>query len=374
MNPGRRSRNPVLQWGRLRPALIGIALALLPAVWADTVTLQLRTGDRLTGELLSLDVDNVTITNRILGKIVVPVSQVERLERKPAGTAPAPAPAPVPAAAQASPTNAPAQPSPTNAPAARPVAATNAPPAQASAAAKPASAPAAKPAAPPPAIKPKPPKHWVLDARLGVDLQYNQANRQLYYGTAKWTYGKDRFRSIIDYLGNYGKTDGVLSANDMNGSLRVELDVDKARRTFLFNASGVGYNEIRKIDLSYDDSFGVGYKLVTRTNLTLSTDVGVNYQKQHFTDGTAKDYGAVRLGEIMSWKISRRWILDEKVEFYPRITDLGEYRMRFESTIRYLLSDNLNLNLTAIDQYDTQPAPGVTKNDLLLRAALGLKF
>jgi opacity protein-like surface antigen len=209
---------------------------------------------------------------------------------------------------------------------------------------------------------------------VGVDLQYNQSHRQLFYGTGKWTYGKERFRSIIDYLANYGKTDGVLAANDMTGSVRVELDVDPSRRLFLFNAVGSGYNEIRKIDVSYDDSFGVGYKLVTRTNLTVSTDFGVNYQKQYFSDGTSKDYGALRLGELMSWKISRKWFLDGKFEFYPRVTALGEYRMRFESTLRYLLSDNLNLNFTAIDQYDTQPAGGVTKNDLLLRATLGVKF
>jgi len=294
------------------------------------------------------------------------VAQVERLERKPAQQTP---PRTTPTAPATTPaTNAPPPASATKPPA------TNQPPAQAAQSApgpKPATTAAAKPPAP---VKPKPPKHWVLDAQLGVDLQYNQTERQLYYGRAKWTYGIARFRSIVDYLANYGKNDGLLAANDMTGSVRLEQDVDKSRRLFLFNASGVGYNEIRKIDLSYDDSFGLGYKLVTRTNLTLNTDLGVNYQKQHLSDGTSKDYGAVRLGELMSWKISKRWLVDEKLEFYPRFTDPGEYRMRFESTLRYLLSDHLNLNFTAIDQYDTLPAPGVTRNDLLLRATLGIKF
>ena len=178
----------------------------------------------------------------------------------------------------------------------------------------------------------------------------------------------------MDYLATYGRTDGVLSANDMNGSVRVELDVEKNKRVFLFNATGVGYNEIRKIDLGYDDSFGLGYKLIARTNLTLNTDIGVNYQRQNFSDGTSKDYGALRLGELMGWKISSKWILDEKFEFYPRFTDIGHYRMRFENNLRYLLSNSLNLNFTVIDQYDTQPASSVTRNDLLVRATLGFKF
>ncbi|PYK98513.1 MAG: hypothetical protein DME19_12285 [Verrucomicrobia bacterium] len=368
MRPQRRNRNRGLCIGGCWPVLVW--LVFLNACWAETVTLHLRNGDRVTGEMLSLDTDSVTITNRLLGKLAVPVAQVERLERK-AAAQEAVKPAAVP-----SPT-APATNAPSAVPAAR-AATTNPPPAQAAQpvpVAKPAAAAAAKPLpAQAPPVKPKPPKHWALDAQIGLDLQYNQNERQLYYGRAKWTYGKDRFRSIVDYLANYGKTDGILSANDMNGSVSVELDVDKSKRIFLFNAAGAGYNEIRKIDLSYDDSFGTGYKLITRTNLTLSADVGVNYQKQHFSDGTSKDYGAFRLGELMSWKISPKWFLDEKFEFYPRFTDFGEYRMRFESNLRYLLSNSLNLNFTVIDQYDTQPAPAVAKNDLLLRATLGIKF
>ena len=118
----------------------------------------------------------------------------------------------------------------------------------------------------------------------------------------------------------------------------------------------------------------MGYKLVTRSNLTMNVDLGANYQEQHFSDGTSKEYGALRLGETMAWKLNAKWILDEKLEYYPRFIGVGEYRMRFESNLRLVLSNNLNLNLTAIDQYDTLPAPGVTENDLLVRATLGIKF
>ena len=78
----------------------------------------------------------------------------------------------------------------------------------------------------------------------------------------------------------------------------------------------------------------------------------------------------------MSWKIlpNGKWFLDEKYEYYQRYSGIGDYRMRFESNLRYLLSNHLNLNFSVIDQYDTQPAAGVTRNDLLLRATLGVKF
>ena len=348
--------------------LVLVAFLLVNACRAETVRLHLRNGASVTGEMISLDTTFITITNAVLGKIAIPVVEVQRLEKKNTGqaagqttAAPLPAPAtnqpPATPAAQTAPTNQPTQ-AALPAPVPKPAAAAAAPPA----------------AATPAPVKPKPPRRWTIDAQVGADLQYNQNERQLYYGRAKWTYGKERFRSIVDYLVNYGKTDGILSANDMSGSVRVELDIEKTKRVFLFDAAGAGYNEIRRIDLSYDDSFGLGYKLIASTNLTLNADIGVNYQKQYFEDGTSKDYGALRLGELMGWKISSKWFLDQKFEFYPRFTDIGEYRMRFEANLRYLLSHSLNLNLTAIDQFDTQPAPSVTRNDLLLRATLGFKF
>jgi hypothetical protein len=183
----------------------------------------------------------------------------------------------------------------------------------------------------------------------------------------------------VDYIANYGETDGALTANDMNGSVKLEWDMTK--KLFAFDAAGAGYNEIRKIDFSYDDSFGLGYKVLNKPDflvkggsLIFNTDLGGNYQQQFFSDGTDRDYFSLRLGEATIWKINTKLSFDEKLEYYPRFTGLDDYRVRFEANLRYNLLPNLNLTLTAIDLYDTQPAPGVSNNDLLLRASMGIKF
>lgn len=329
--------------------MVFVGFSLVNACQAEPVTLHLRNGDRLTGELITMSTTNVALTNRFLGRVSIPISEVERLVKGPAAPAeekPKEARATLPATTVAPPAS-------TNQPAAT-----------------------GPPVAPKPPSQPQPkaPKRWNLEAQFGVDLQYNQNERQLYYGRAKWTYGKDRFRSIVDSIANYGKTDGVISANDVTGSVRLELDLAKAKRLYLYNAAGAGYNEVRKIDFSYDESFGVGYKLITVTNFVCSMDLGVNHQEQFFSDGTSKDYQAFRVGEQLTWKIRTRLSLDQKFEYYQRFTGWEDYRMRFEANLRYLLLPNITLNLTAIDLYDTQPALGVTRNDLLLRGSVGVKF
>ncbi len=58
---------------------------------------------------------------------------------------------------------------------------------------------------------------------------------------------------------------------------------------------------------------------------------------------------------------------------------LGEFRLRFESNLRYALwqngsGQNIYLALTLLNIYETQPAQGVDKNDLQIRSSIGINF
>ena len=304
---------------------------------AQTLILSLRNGDRLTGTLVSEENGQVVITNALFGKLTVPVAHIEG--RKVVDTQVAAKPAAETVAATP------------------PKPATNTPPAVVVAAAPP---------------KPKPPKRWNFDLQLGASLQYNQKENELFYGNFHSTYAGTRFRDTFDYRVNYGKTDGLLAVNNMAGLARTEFDIGK--KYFIFNAAGAGYDELRKIDLTYDESFGVGHTVLTRTNYQVSADLGASYQRQLFDDETTKEYFTPRLGEKATWKISTRLELAQAFEFYPRTADFSDYRLRFDANLRYLLSSYLNLNLNVIDLYDRRPAAGVTPNDLQVRSTLGVKF
>lgn len=335
---------------------------------AEPVTLHLRNGDRLSGELLSMSTTNFVLTNGLLGRLSVPLPSVERMERIAATNIAAVATNPPQTAVTATPS---AAPTATNqvaatAPANPAATVTNAP------AAPVPKAPVAALAPPPP--KPKGPKLWAVDVQFGTDLEFNQTQRELYYGRAKATYGLDRFRASLDYLANYGIYAGVVSANDMLGTGRVEFDLTEAKRLYIFNALAIGYNEIRKIDLGINESLGLGYKFITRTNFTYGMDLGLNYQYQRLSDGTVKNFEGLRIGEHANWIINPRWNLDQKLDCLPQYSGSFDFQTRLEVNLRYLLLSNLTLNFTVIEFYDTQPAPGVSNNDLLLRGTIGVRF
>lgn len=343
-----------------------VCAALLPTGLAETAVLHLRNGDRLTGEFVSMSTTNVVITNTVLGRLSVPMGYVERLERMPltslaAATTNAPPPSPN--------TNQLATAAPASPPPPASAGKTNATAETVSAKAPPTAV-----SSPPP--KPPPPKRWTVDVQFGTDLEFNQNQRELVYGRFKYTYALDRFRTTFDYVANYGRNAGVVSANDMDATHRVELDLSDARRLFVFNSFLLGYNEIRRIDLGLNESVGMGYRFITRPRFTYAMDLGLNYQHQWLDDGDIKNFGGLRLGEKATWVIgaNSKWSVDEKFDYLPQFSGIENFQTRFELNLRYLLMANLTLNFTAINFYDTQPAPGVSRNDLLLRSTIGVKF
>lgn len=316
-----------MPWWRMT----GICFLMAVHAYAAPVVLHLRNGDRLTGEVVSEDANRVVLKTVWQKEVVVPISLIERRELQAAEVGKA---APVPHKT-AKPTNAP----------------------------------------PPAAGKlPTPKSRWAGQLNLGLDMVRSETDRDLYQGSFNVTYGRGRFRNILDYRAAYGETAGQLSANRMDGSVKTDFDLARWRRVFVYNLAAAGYDDIRRIDLQFEEGPGVGYHLVTRTNFVLNVELGGNFFEINFADGTRRDEMNLRIAEDFTWALTSKISLHEKLEFLPRPDDFSVYRLRFESTLSYLLMKNLTLNLSLLDVYDARPARNVTPNDMQIRSSIGVKF
>lgn len=342
--------------------LICLLLAILPARSpAEQVILRLKNGDRLSGWILTESTNQVVLTNALYGEIKVPLAEIESRE-----TVPEPEPSPKP------------EPEP------KPAAAvTNTPPAQASSAevelGPPAPAPKPKeviePANPEAAPIASTPNYWKHDLQFGLNLRYSTKDQQEYLFIARSTYAKPPFRHIFDYNFTYGKTEGNLSANKMTGSQKTEWEISKS--SYLFSLVGGGYDEVRKIDFQYEISPGFGMELLRSTNyfnLVWKTETGFSFQQQFRADDTRQTTYSIRVAEIFAWRIWEKLTADAKIELFGNLDDVGEYRLRLESNLRYPVTDRLSLNVVLVDLYDSQPAEGVEPNDLQIRSTIGVKF
>jgi hypothetical protein len=320
-----------------RIVLFGFTL-LLALTWfgiparAQQVILHLTNGDRLAGRIVSEDTNRIVIATEWIKELPVPLSAIKQREdlRPPA-------------------------------PATNTVA-------------------ALKPSAAQPPIKPAPPKRWKANVTLGTDLQFGARDRQLYYTRFKLTYErpyknapKKFFRSLFDFAVDYGETEGIVSANRAEGSVKTDFDVG-TKRWYLYNLGGAGYDDIRKVDLHYEEGPGIGYHLFATEKFIANLEAGANYQVQEREDSSNSESFFLRFAEDVTWKLGPKLVWIQKFEFTPRVEDVARYRFRFDSTLSFPIWKNLSVNLSVLDLYDTSPANGVNQNELLVRSTLGISF
>ena len=340
------------------------ALLAVSRLFAQTVSLELKNGDRITGQILSETNNQIVLSNAWSKEFSIPLAEItKRITVAPPTNAVAAAAATTNAIDVATKTNVPAKSNVVTL--AKAVAATN-------------------------TLFTSPLlKNWHGDIQAGVDLTFSERNRQVYNAKAKLTYAKNRFKAVFDYDMTYGRsqveeldtsttnrtdkhTVSTTDANRMNGSVKTDFDLTK--KWYVYNLAGMGYDEIRKIDLRYEIGPGLGYHLIQWTNFFLNTEVGATYQKEERSDDTELSTFFGRVAENATWKITPRLSWDEKFEYMPRIEDPGHYRIRFETNLRYAMLQNIFLSLSLIDIYDSRPVNRVVKNDLQVRSSIGVKF
>lgn len=323
----------------LKALMVSGLLASLPA-GAVNVVVQFKNGDQITGSLVAQETNHIVVTTTWASSLVLPISAIGGLrtaEGEVLYTPPSPP--------------------------AKPVASPPKPVTQ------------AKTQPNPPAEK----KHLTTTVNLGADLLFGAKDRQIFYTRLKSTYAKpyednpkQSFRTIGEYIANYGETDGSVSANNMAASL--QTDFDFGPKNYFYNAGNVGYDEIRKIDLQYGVGPGLGRHLYRKPAFVLDLESGFNYQVQERSEGESPQNFYLRLADNMTWKLAERLTLGKKLEFMLNFDDASQFRFRLDSTLSYRFWNSLSLNLTVLDIYDTDPAPNVENNEVQIRSSLGFTF
>jgi len=328
----------------------------LQAGETNRVTLHLRNGDRLTGEVLSETADLIILNTPWNPEIPVPKSEIQNqvaVDQKPEDTMAGDKAQQQDKALAVPGSEAPA----------------------------PALVLLAKPSAAPKApAKAEQPKHWKWNLKMGADYLSGVKDRQIYSVQTSLSYTRNYrsnpkkfLRNKIDYGLQYGETDGEISANSM--VVGNKLDYDVFGNYYGYGVVGAGYDRVRKIEYQIEVGPGLGYHLVAERNVALDVELGLNYQyREGLNAAPNREIMQVRLAQEVTWEVLPRITLTENLALLPFLDELGEYQLRVGGNVGFGIVRHLSLNLTVLNLYDTQPAPGVPNNDFQLRSSLGVNF
>jgi putative salt-induced outer membrane protein YdiY len=177
---------------------------------------------------------------------------------------------------------------------------------------------------------------------------------------------------IITGWYSMAKLDNELSENKALFLARNELPIDTLFSWF--SQVVVEYDEFRDFDFRVAMHSGLVINAIKSDETLLKFRVGAGASKE--IGETQKEWvPEAQFGTDFDQKITKNVKLVSSVDYYPDISNFGQYRIRARAAFEILLDPDLNmcLNLGAIDRYDSRPANS-KRNDLDYYATLMFRF
>jgi len=162
------------------------------------------------------------------------------------------------------------------------------------------------------------------------------------------------------------------TANSIGGGLRIDLNV--TNRVFVYGLTDFYHDEFQQLDLRNILAGGLGYHVINTKPTTFDVYGGGTFNQSYYSTPLTRKTGEIMAGESLSHSVANRTTFSERFEFFPNISDTGEYRFTFDAHAVTKLSGWLGWQVSFDDLYVSNPPTGIKTNDLVLSTGLRLTF
>jgi hypothetical protein len=118
----------------------------------------------------------------------------------------------------------------------------------------------------------------------------------------------------------------------------------------------------------------VGYRIYERPRLIVNVELGGQYQRFDYSQQGDRSIWSARISENLIWKPSDKLALTQKMQYMPNVSDLSDYRVRFDLIASYPLFKRITMSLNAVNEYESLPPRGVDNNDLQITTNVNITF
>jgi putative salt-induced outer membrane protein YdiY len=164
----------------------------------------------------------------------------------------------------------------------------------------------------------------------------------------------------------------TITSNTLDTSVREDYLFSPANFVFVIG----GLDHIGAQGLYLRETFGGGYgrTLIDRSRVQFNVLAGATFVHEKFFTGANDQTAAVLVGEKLGIQISKRVRFDHNLNFYPNLSNTGQYRFDTTTGLTANLSKRFSLNTSLIDLYLTNPAAGSQKNNVAFTTGVGYAF
>jgi len=180
---------------------------------------------------------------------------------------------------------------------------------------------------------------------------------------------------------NFGIMTLLSHSSEDNSSITSHTFSTNLREDFLFTPTNFVFGMAQLDHISTEGLYlrqtyggGFGRDVIKKPRTTLSLIGGLTAQHEKFFSGEEDETLNGLVGEKLGEQFTKRIRFDQSLNFYPNITQGGEYRFDATATLSVKLFNRFSFTTSAIDLYLSNPPAGNEKNNITLSTGIGYSF
>jgi putative salt-induced outer membrane protein YdiY len=220
-------------------------------------------------------------------------------------------------------------------------------------------------------------EQWTGGADLGMALtrgNSNTTNIALGLVMGRET-RSDKTGIYVAAVYNHDSVGGVprTVAQTIRFGSRYERNV--GQRWFGYGSTNLERNVLQQLNLRWVLGGGIGYRAIRNEQTKLDLLGGLGMNREHFK-GLANDRTSLeaQVGQSLSQQLTSRMSIKEQLYFFPNLSNGGEYRINFDTSLVTDITRRIGWQLTLSDRYLSNPLDGFKQNDLLLTTGIKVKL
>src|SRR5271165_173918 len=184
----------------------------------------------------------------------------------------------------------------------------------------------------------------LLDTGLSLTRGNSQSLTFSLSGKAARTTDRDKISVYSTAIYSDSTVNGVSSttAHAIRGGIRGDLNVSE--HLFVFGFTDFEYDQFQDLNLRNVLGGGMGYHLINNKRTTFDVFGGGSYNQAFYgalaatatepaMPSVTSKTGEIVLGETFNSKLNSRTTVTEQFSIYPNISNTGNYRFQFDTTI-----------------------------------------
>ena len=179
---------------------------------------------------------------------------------------------------------------------------------------------------------------------------------------------------IVDAASIYSNDEktNTTSANSFQGLIRYDHNLTK--RLFAYGAFAGGYDDLQDLNYRIVPNGGLGFHAIATDRTTLDLLGGFGYTRESYTTGLTNNLFTATLGDELAFKWFKSTTIVQNLYYLPALNDTSIYHITGNFGIATKINGWLTSNLNFNDRYNSAPVLGNKNNDVLFTAGLGLTF